>query len=40
MNAYNAKNREGYEYSFDFLEREPATAGLPLIPNLGLRGEL
>ncbi len=40
MNAYNAQNEEGYEYSFDFLERESSTTGLPIIPNLGVRGEL
>lgn len=39
MNAYNAKNQEGLDYSFDYTERE-SYSGLPITPNLGLRAEL
>lgn len=39
QNAYNAKNQEGYRYSFDYRQKE-AVSGLPILPNLGLRGEL
>jgi len=39
LNAYNAKNPQGYRYSFDFSKKEPV-AGLGVFPNLGLKGEL
>jgi TonB family protein len=39
QNVYNAKNYEGRRYSFDYQKSE-AVSGLPLLPNLGLRGEL
>ena len=39
LNAYNAQNVEGTTYSFDYTEKETAT-GLPIFPNLGIRGEL
>jgi len=39
LNAYNAKNPQGYRYSFDFSKKEPIS-GLGLFPNLGLKGEL
>jgi TonB family protein len=39
QNAYNSKNQEGYRYSYDYSKRE-SVSGLPLFPNLGLRGEL
>ena len=39
LNAYNAKNVEGYSYNYDYTKREEAT-GLTLFPNLGIRGEL
>lgn len=39
LNAYNAQNEEGVAYSYDYATSEPVT-GLPLFPNLGLRGEL
>jgi TonB family protein len=39
QNVYNAKNAENFDYSYDFKRRQ-AIAGLPLTPNLGLRGEL
>jgi TonB family protein len=39
LNAYNAKNPQGYRYSFDFSKKEPV-AGLGLFPSLGLKGEL
>jgi TonB family protein len=39
QNVYNAKNYEGRSYSFDYQKSEAVT-GLPLLPNLGLRGEL
>ncbi|HMA94004.1 MAG TPA: TonB-dependent receptor [Polyangiaceae bacterium] len=39
QNAYNAKNYQGFDYSYDYQKREPI-AGLSLVPNLGVRGEL
>jgi hypothetical protein len=39
LNAYNAVHEEGTRYSYDYREQEPVK-GLPLFPNLGLRGEL
>lgn len=39
LNVYNAKNREGESYSFDYSESEGVT-GMPIFPNLGIRGEL
>jgi TonB family protein len=39
LNVYNAKNAQGYRYSFDFSKKEPVP-GLGLFPNLGLKGEL
>ena len=39
LNAYNAQNVEGTTYSFDYTKQESAT-GLPIFPNLGIRGEL
>ncbi len=39
MNAYNAKNEAGKSYSFDYSESESAS-GLPIVPNLGIRGEI
>lgn len=38
QNAYNAKNYQGMSYSYDYRERE-AIQGLPIFPNLGVRGE-
>jgi len=39
QNVYNAENIEGRGYSYDYRESETVT-GLPIFPNLGLRGEL
>ena len=39
QNAYNRRNEEGRTYNFDFSE-VGVIAGLPLIPSLGLRGEI
>ncbi|MBN2193879.1 MAG: TonB-dependent receptor [Polyangiaceae bacterium] len=39
MNAYNAQTQQGLDYSFDYSTRE-SYSGLPVIPNLGVRGEL
>ncbi len=39
QNAYNATNAAGYTYNYDYSKKE-AAAGLPLFPNLGIRGEL
>lgn len=39
QNAYNAKNAQGYTYNYDYSSRE-AARGLPIFPNLGVRGEL
>jgi hypothetical protein len=39
QNVYAKDNAEGFTYSYDYSQREPAT-GAPFFPNLGLRGEL
>jgi hypothetical protein len=39
LNAYNATNEEGTRYSYDYSRRESVN-GLPVLPNIGLRGEL
>ncbi len=39
QNVFNAENREGFRYSYDYRRRE-GTPGLPILPVLGLRGEL
>jgi hypothetical protein len=39
MNTYNAENQEGRRYSFDYRE-SASVLGMPLFPNVGLRGEL
>ena len=39
QNALNSPNREGFAYSYDYRERQGAR-GLPILPILGLRGEL
>jgi TonB family protein len=39
LNAYNSPNQEGTRYSYDY-SRSEALSGLPILPNLGIRGEL
>jgi TonB family protein len=39
QNAYNAQHVEATSYSFDY-RRQERVYGMPLVPNLGLRGEL
>jgi TonB family protein len=39
QNVFNAENREGFTYSYDYRNRE-GVRGLPILPILGLRGEL
>ncbi len=39
QNAYNRQNREGTAYNFDYSQRAD-TPGLPIIPSLGIKGEL
>jgi outer membrane receptor for ferrienterochelin and colicin len=40
INAYNAQNGDlGWQYRFDYAERRPL-GGLPILPTIGLRGEL
>ena len=38
-NAYNQQNQEGIVFNYDFSEQTPLL-GLPIIPSLGIRGEL
>ena len=38
-NVYNAQNEIGRTYSYDYSQSESVT-GLPIFPNLGIRGEL
>lgn len=39
FNAYNAENEEATGYSYDYSKSEPVM-GMPIFPNVGLRGEL
>jgi hypothetical protein len=39
QNVYNAKNPEGITHSYDYSQSAPIR-GLPIIPIMGLRGEL
>lgn len=39
QNAYNHANRESTDYSFDYTQRGDVP-GLPLIPSLGIKGEI
>lgn len=39
LNAYNAKNQSGRSYSYDYSQSEGAI-GMPIFPNIGIRGEL
>jgi hypothetical protein len=39
QNTYNAKNVESTSYSYDYRQRSNVR-GLPIIPIIGLRGEL
>ncbi|MGE0399648.1 MAG: TonB-dependent receptor [Kofleriaceae bacterium] len=39
QNAYNHANREATDWSFDYTERSDIP-GLPLIPSLGIKGEI
>ncbi len=39
QNAYNHANRESTDYSFDYTKRSDIP-GLPLIPSLGIKGEI
>ncbi len=38
-NAYNRKNAEGTTYNYDYTQSKPLS-GLPILPILGVRGEL
>jgi hypothetical protein len=39
QNAYNRKNTENIDYNYDFSESKPLP-GLPILPVIGIRGEL
>jgi TonB family protein len=39
QNAYNQQNQEGIIFNYDFSQQTPLL-GLPIIPSLGIRGEL
>jgi TonB family protein len=39
INVYNAQQREGTRYAYDY-RKSQAIEGMPIFPNLGLRGEL
>jgi hypothetical protein len=39
QNVYNRSNPEGIRYSYDYSQSE-VVSGLPIVPNLGVRGEL
>ena len=38
QNVTNRANQEGWQYSYDYRQRQPLT-GLPILPILGLKGE-
>jgi TonB family protein len=39
QNSLNSPNREGFSYNYDYSQRQ-GTRGLPILPILGIRGEL
>jgi TonB family protein len=39
LNAYYARTAEGWVYQYDFSDRRPRP-GLPILPTIGIRGEL
>jgi hypothetical protein len=39
QNVYNRANAEGAQYSYNYTQQKPNT-GLPILPILGVRGEL
>jgi hypothetical protein len=39
QNSYNRQNPEGWVYSYDYRQRE-VLSGLPIIPSIGIKGEL
>ncbi len=39
QNVYNAKNAEGFDYSYDYGQRQ-SIPGLSILPNIGVRGEI
>jgi TonB dependent receptor len=39
QNVYNHRSQEGLQYSYDYARSEPVQ-GLPILPSLGLRGEI
>jgi TonB family protein len=39
LNVYNNTNQEGIAYDYEY-RRQAKVAGLPILPNLGIRGEL
>jgi hypothetical protein len=39
QNVYNAANVEGIQYDFEY-RQVMNIRGLPILPNLGMRGEL
>ena len=39
QNVYNQGNVEGLSYNYNYTRTAP-TQGLPIIPSLGIRGEL
>ncbi|MEP7052647.1 MAG: TonB-dependent receptor [Pseudomonadota bacterium] len=40
INAYNRKNPDFLQSNYDFSQSQPQSASLPIIPSLGVRGEL
>ncbi|MEO7033466.1 MAG: TonB-dependent receptor [Polyangiaceae bacterium] len=40
INAYNRKNPDFLQSNYDFSHSQPQSASLPIIPSLGVRGEL
>ncbi|MFZ5894827.1 MAG: TonB family protein [Myxococcota bacterium] len=39
INAYNRKNPDFIQYSYDYTASQAQTGSLPIVPSLGLRGE-
>jgi hypothetical protein len=39
LNVYNQGNQEGVTYNYDYRQSQ-IVSGLPIVPNLGIRGEL
>ena len=40
INAYNRKNADLAQFNYDYSQQKPQSASLPIVPSLGVRGEI